>query len=177
MWKKIWPLLILLSVTLNVAFVVSWAIHALPGRLGCLRGPRQGQGVWCPLHRQLGTSEAQWREIEPRLAEFRKSAGAVCEEVNRARGEMIDLIAAPEPSPEAIRAKQEEILAGQRRMQELVIDHLLSQKKALTPDQQRQLFDMLRRRSGCAGHGPMMGRAGMEAICPGKGHGENCGSP
>ncbi|MBT3287872.1 MAG: periplasmic heavy metal sensor [Victivallales bacterium] len=157
MWKKIRPLLILLSVTLNIAFVVFSAAYALPGRpCGRDRTERE-EGGGCALRRQLGATDAQWREIEPRLVEFQKSARAVCKEVNRARGEMIGLIAAPEPDREAIRAKQEEILAGQRRMQELVIDHLLSQKKALTQDQQRELFDMLRQRAGCAGHGPIAG--------------------
>lgn len=165
MWKKIRPLLILLSVTLNVAFVVFSAADALPGRLCGPRGPRQEEGTWCPLHRRLGTTEAQWRKIEPRLAEFQRSARAVCKEVNRARGEMINLIAAPEPNPEALGAKQDEILAGQRRMQNLVIDHLLSEKKVLTQDQQRELFDMLRRRRGCDGHGPMMGPLGTGPSC------------
>jgi Spy/CpxP family protein refolding chaperone len=76
------------------------------------------------------------------------------------------LIAAPEPDREAIGAKQEEVFAGQRRMQELVISHLLSQKKALTQEQQKRLFEMLRRQSGCAGHGPMMGRMDMGPVCP-----------
>ena len=166
MWKKMRLLVILLSIALNIAFVAIWAAHALPVHLGGWYGPERGEGVWCPLHRRLGTTEAQWREIEPRLAEFQKSARAVCNEVNRSRTEMIDLIAAPNPDPEAIRAKQEEILAGQRRMQQLVIDHLVNEKKTLQEDQQRQLFDMLRRRSGCAGHGPMMGRTGMGPMCP-----------
>lgn len=158
MWKRIRPLLILLSVTLNLAFVGVWAAHALSGRLRCPRGPTHGgEGVSCLLHRRLGTTEAQWRDIEPDLAEFRKSARAVCAEINRTRGELINLIADDEPDMEAIQAKQEEILAGQRRMQKLVISHLLSQKKALTQEQQKQLFEMLRRQSGCASHGPMMG--------------------
>ena len=111
MWKKIRPLLILLSVALNAAFVVFWAAHALPPHLRGAHGLRHGEGVWCPLHRRLGATEAQWREIEPRLIEFQKSARAICAEVNRARGELLDLIAAPEPGREAIRAKQEEIFA------------------------------------------------------------------
>lgn len=166
MWKKVKPLLILLSVALNVAFVVIWAAHAVPTHLRAWRGPAHEEGVWCPLHRRLGATEAQWREIEPRLVEFQQSARLVCDEVNRLRGEMIDLVAAPDPDTDAIRAKQEEILAGQRRMQQLVIEHLLNEKKLLHEDQQRRLFEMLRRRSGCAGHGPMMGRAGVGTMCP-----------
>ena len=159
MWKKIRLLLILLSIALNVAFVSFWAVYALPSHF-CGGNRTSGDGeVWCPLHRKLGATDEQWREIEPRLIEFKKSARAICAEVNRARGEMLDLIAAPEADREAIRAKREEILASQRSMQELVISHLLSEKKALTQEQQKQLFEILRRPSGCAAHIPMMGRA------------------
>jgi len=173
MWKKIRPLLILLSVALNIAFATFWAVRALPSYLRGRHRTAGGGAVWCPLHRKLGATDAQWREIEPRLVEFKKSARAVCAEVNRARGEMIDLIAAPEADREAIRAKQGEIVAGQRRMQELVINHLLSEKKTLTPEQQKQLFEMLRRRSGCAGHGPMMGQMDLGPLRPAEAPGES----
>jgi len=159
MWKKIVPLLIILSVALNLAFVGVWAFRGLRGRWfghGPCR-PRAGRSeVNCPLHRRLGATPEQWRRIEPRLAEFRRASQEVCSDVMRKRGEMIDLIAVPEPDREAIKAKQEEILAAQRRMQQLVIEHLLAEKEVLTPEQQKELFDLLRRRS-CAGPGRMMG--------------------
>lgn len=154
MWKKIAPLLIALSVTLNLAFVGFWAVHAVGShwRVGHA-GDRSG--VWCPLHRRLNLTDEQWQRIEPRMTEFRRASQALCQEISRMRGEMIDLIAADEPDRAAIAAKQEEILAGQKRMQDLVLDHLLAEKDVMTPEQQRELFDLLRRRSGCAGHGPM----------------------
>ncbi|MFO7871423.1 MAG: periplasmic heavy metal sensor [Kiritimatiellia bacterium] len=155
MWKKFVPLLIVLSVALNVAFVGSWAVHAIRAahwRAGKLR---HGE-VWCPLHSRLNVTDAQWQEIEPRLAAFQKSARIVREEVNRRRTELLELIAAAEPDRETLRAKQDEILAGQRRMQDLVIEHLLGQMDVLTPVQQRELFEMMRRRSHCTGQGPGM---------------------
>jgi len=176
MWKKTKPLLILLSVALNVAFVAIWAAHSLPTHLRGPYGPGRGEGMRALFHRRLGVTEAQWREIEPRLAEFHKSARPMCDELNRARAELIDLIAAPNPDLTAIRAKQEELLAGQRRMQELVINHLLSEKKTLRVDQQRRLFDMLRRRSVCAGRGPVMGRGGTGPMCPIDDSGDGGGS-
>jgi len=175
MWKTVWVLLILMSLALNVGFVATWAAHALPAHFGGQSRPAPDETVWCPLHRQLGTTDAQWREIEPRLVEFQKSARAVCEEVNRARGDLIDLIASPDPDRDAIRAKQEEVVAGQSRMQELVIHHLLNEKKFLTEEQQQQLFEMLRQRSGCAGRGPMMGRTGMGPMRSGNGNGHSSG--
>jgi Spy/CpxP family protein refolding chaperone len=161
MWTKVRPLLILLSVAFNLTFAAIWALHTLPARFAF--GTGWGDGVWCPLHRRLGVSEAQWRQMEPQLIAFQQSAQAVCAEVDRASGELINLIAAPEPDREAIQAMQEEVLAGQRRMQELAIGHLLAEKETLTPEQQTRLFAMVRQRSGCAGHGPMMGRMGPHA--------------
>jgi Spy/CpxP family protein refolding chaperone len=164
MWTKVRPLLVLLSLAFNLAFVAIWVVHALPARVSF--GEEGGDTIWCPLHRHLGVTEGQWRQMEPQLIAFQRSAQAVCTEIDRARGELIDLIAAPAPDREAIRAKQEEVLAGQRHMQELAIGHLLAEKEALTAEQQRQLFDMLQQQSGCAGHSPMMGR--MAPHAPGR---------
>lgn len=165
--RKIKPLLIILSVGLNMAFVVAWAAHALPAGTGRRRGGQddRGGGVWCPLYRQLGTSEKQWQEIEPRLKTFQERAQETCRQVSQLRSELIGLIAAPEPDRAAISAKQKEILAGQEKIQALVIEHLLAARQSLTLEQQKQLFDMIRRRAGCAGHGPLVG----------PGQGEGCG--
>jgi len=160
MWPKLKPLLVILSVALNLAFVAVWVTRAVPARFGCggpCEGPESRGPVWCPLHRKLGTTEKQWSEIEPSLAEFQKSAQELCRTIKRRRLEMIDLIAASQVDREAICGKQEEILAGQRKMQELVIEHLLSEKNMLTPKQRKALFRMFRRRTGCAGDGPMTG--------------------
>ena len=153
MWKKIAPLLVILSVALNVAFIGVWGAHVIRehGHHGTWFTDKHSDGIGCPLHRKLGASEQQWKQIEPKLVEFRKSSQSVCEEVNRKRQEMIDLVASANPDPQAIAAKQEEILAGQRKMQELVIAQLLAEKQVLTPQQQKELFDLLRQRSGCAG--------------------------
>lgn len=155
MWKKIAPLLIVLSVALNIAFVSVWAVHAIRGRWpGWGRCGREGAGgaVWCPMHRRLGVTDEQWQQIEPRMTKFRRDSETLCQEITRKRGELIDLLAASPEDRKAIDAKQAEILAGQQRMQQLVINHLLEEKTLLKEDQSRRLFDMLRCRSGCAGH-------------------------
>jgi Spy/CpxP family protein refolding chaperone len=55
----------------------------------------------------------------------------------------MDLLTIPEADEAAIREKQEEILAGQRRMQNLVIDHLLKEKELLSPEQGKKLMQSL----------------------------------
>ena len=152
--------ILIFSVALNTAFGAMWAIRRLPAHLGCAghKGDSHAKScVSCPLHRKLGTSEKQWQEIEPRLVEFKTSSQAVCRKTNQLRKELIDLIAAPQTDIEAIRTKQDEILAGQRRMQELLISHLLAEKMMLTPQQQKTFFDMIRKQSDCAGRSFLSG--------------------
>ena len=160
MWKKMKTAILFFSVALNVAFGTMWAIHRLPAHLGCTghKGDSNAKScVSCPLHLKLGTSEKQWQEIEPHLVEFKTSAQAVCRDINQLRNELIDLVAAPQTDFEAIRAKQDGILAGQRRMQELVVSFLLKEKEVLTPQQQKSLFDMIRKQGDCAGSSSIIG--------------------
>jgi Spy/CpxP family protein refolding chaperone len=159
MWKRIAPLLVILSVAINVAFISFWGAHVIRehGHHGTWFTDRHDEAIWCPLHRKLGTSKQQWTQIEPRLVEFRKASEEIYQDVTRKRAEMIDLLSTPSPDRKAIQAKQEEILAGHRRMQQLVIERLLAEKEVLTVEQQKELFDLLRQRSGSAGQMPMLG--------------------
>lgn len=160
MWKRIAPLLVVLSVALNVAFIGVWVVHA--ARAHWFAGESRDGKVWCPLHRRLNVTDEQWRRIEPRIAAFRRRSQTICAEINRLRAELIDLLAADQPDRPAIAAKQEQIRAGQRRMQQLVVEHLLAEKDVLTTEQQRELFDLIRQRSACPGPGRMMGLSGMD---------------
>ena len=165
MWKQTKPALVLLSIALNVAFAGVWLAYAAVSRVEsqekrCELG--DSASVWCPLHRQLNVSADQWKEIEPRLRAFRASADEICRQISELRMAIIDQLAAPNPDLDAIKAKQGEILAGQRKMQGLVIDQLMTEKKVLTAEQQQRLFEMLRSGTGCDRGGPM--------LVPGRGH-------
>ena len=166
MWRSTKLFLIVLSVALNIAFGAVWLANAARSRHQTANAgaePDQTTGVWCPLHRELGVDGQQWREIEPRLKEFQASAGELCQHIGRLRSEVIELIASEEPDLAAIRAKQDEILASKRKVQQLVLECLLTEKETLTVDQQRRLFEMLRNRTGCSGPS-MSGRSPGEGI-------------
>ncbi len=172
MWKQMKPLLVILSIALNLAFVGVWLTCTAVSHLGSQAArcePGNSEIVWCPLHRELDVTPEQWEKIEPRLRAFRTSADAICRQIGQLRAELIDLLAAPELDLGAVKEKQEEILAGQRQMQGLVIEQLTSEKKVLTAEQQQRLFDMLRSQSGCGRGGPM--------LVPGRGHEGNIGQP
>jgi len=162
MVKKYAFLFIVLSVALNIGFAGVWAAQTVAGHWPAWEGGGHSNStgaVWCPLHRKLDVTDEQWQRLEPRLAQFRQAAQAVCQETQRKRAELIDLVAAGTDRTE-IAAKQEEILAGQRRMQGLVIEQLLAEKEVLTVEQQKELFDMIRRHSGCMGPALMRGGLG-----------------
>lgn len=163
MWRSSKRFLIVASVTLNLAFVGVWLVHAIPAGMGeeLALPPARSGPIWCPLHQQLDVTPEQWARIEPLLKDFRRSARSVCGHVNELRLEMMELIAAPDPDREAIAAKQAEIQAGQRRMQGLLISHLLAEKEILTPEQQERLFTLIREQGECAPGGPrvLSGRA------------------
>ena len=160
-------LLIILSLALNLAFVVTWGMHHLTvaRRHHAAIGSTSGPEFSCPFHERLQATPAQRQEIERRIEAFRKSSVPLCMEVNKHRLELINLLAAPEPDRAAIQAKQKQIMDGQNQMQERVIANLLEMKTALTPEQQKTLFDTIRERSGCAGHGPMMMEMGTNPPC------------
>jgi Spy/CpxP family protein refolding chaperone len=154
MWRGATFCLVLASLGLNLAFAGVWVAHAWPARTADQPQP----AVWCPLHRALEVTPEQWAEIEPRLREFQAAVGELCSQTDGMRSEVIDLIAAEEPDLKAIQAKQEEVLATKRRIQRLVVEHLLAERAVLTAEQSRQLFAMLRQRTGCAADPPMSGR-------------------
>lgn len=159
MWKKSRLYLIVASVALNVAFIAMWVAHAAPVQRGPEAGDRRvaEEVVWCPLHRQLKVSPEQWQQIEPQLRDFQASVAEFCQQTNSMRSQVIELLAAEKPDLETIRARQDEILETKRRIQQLVVDHLLAEKKVLTPEQQQELFALLRDRTGCAADPPMSG--------------------
>lgn len=161
MWNTIKRHLIVASVALNVAFVTVWIVHAVtrhahPQESNETTGQ---QGIWCPLHRELAVTGQQWTQIEPRLREFQAAVGEFTQQVKSFRSEVIGLIAADEPDSEAIRGKQDEILATKRKIQELVVAHFMAEKEILTPDQWTQLVGMLRQRTNCKIGSPMSGQS------------------
>jgi Spy/CpxP family protein refolding chaperone len=165
MWRQTKPVVVLLSIALNVAFVGVWLTYAAGSRTQSQEQPCEpgdSSTVWCPVHRQLNVSADQWKAIEPHLRAFRASADEICRQNSELRRGIIGELASANPDLDAIKAKQAEILAGQRKMQGLVIDQLMSERKVLTAEQQQRLFEMLRTGTGCDRGGPMP--------VPGRGH-------
>jgi hypothetical protein len=65
MWRKVRPIVLAVSIALNLALLSTWAVHAVPAHLAGGRSPGGGEGqqIWCPLHRELGVSREQWQKL------------------------------------------------------------------------------------------------------------------
>jgi Spy/CpxP family protein refolding chaperone len=145
MWNNLRNPLFALSVGLNLAFVAMWLVHSLsaPGDAGGIFRPEIEGAVPSAIHREIGVTEEQWQKIEPLVLDFRENASKQRQEISALRGQLMDLLTMPEVDKAAIRKTQEEILAGQRRMQNLVIGHLLKEKAFLSPEQGKRLMQSL----------------------------------
>ncbi len=150
--KRILIFIFAVSIALNTAFVIAWAGVRLSD--GLTQEPSQSsqqddnEKIWCPLHRSLKVTDEQWKQIEPNLLEFQNVSDGVCLEINNKRAEMIELLSKADPDTQAIMDKQKEILAGQDKMQKLVIEHLLFEKSVLTSQQQEEFFRLFRHQRG-----------------------------
>lgn len=166
--KRILIFIFVASLALNVAFVTTWAGYRLseePAKDQMqISQHNDNEKIWCPLHRSLNVTEEQWKQIEPRLLEFRSTSDDICQEVNNKRAEMIDLLSVPDPDRQSIADKQKEILAGQEKMQRLVIEHLLFEKTVLTSQQQEDFFRLFRQRCGCGVNQDVRGKHSFRQI-------------
>jgi hypothetical protein len=161
MGKRVRLLLILLSVSLNAAFIGVWAMRTLP-RAVATPAPaacrsNDSCNVDCPLHRALGTTDEQWRTLEPLQREFRSASRASCAEIRRQRAAMLSFLAAAAVPRDSVLLCQQLILAEQRQMQELTVEHLLAEKQVLTAAQWRKLLDLIDSTGGCASHAGLTG--------------------
>lgn len=145
MWNNLRKPLFALSVGLNLAFIAMWLVHSLsaPVNMGDLSPSVIDSAVPSALHREIGVTEEQWQKIEPLVLDFRENASIQRQKISTLRGQLMDLLTMPNVDEAAIRQTQEEILAGQRRMQNLVIDHLLKEREFLSPEQRKRLMQSI----------------------------------
>jgi Spy/CpxP family protein refolding chaperone len=146
MKNRLRGLILALSLSLNLAFIGVWLFHAVPGWKMPLVGRdylRSQKIASRTLHQELGVTPEQWQQIEPLILQFRQAMESQHLEIITLRQQLLELLAATPADENAIRAKQEEILAGQRQMQNLAMEHLLKEKKILSPDQAVKLIQAL----------------------------------
>ncbi len=150
MHKRLVLIILALSLALNAAFVITCAVRRFGvHRLGTGSGRRVAGGdeeIWSPLHRNLGVTEEQWQKIEPHMREFLRTMEQRHERISEVRREMLDVLFSPDTDREAIEEQQDEVLKAFRRTQNVVLDHVLTERQYLTDTQEKKLKRMLQRR-------------------------------
>jgi Spy/CpxP family protein refolding chaperone len=159
MWGKVKTLLLLLSLSINVPFLVVWASRgtrvaavetapsaspATPRNLTPRVFPPPRPDGSRGVYRDVAVTEEQWHEIEPRLAKFRTAMFVLGRDMKKQRDELVELVAAPELDMVAIQAKQEELLESHRKSGELVTQNMLADRDVLSPEQHAKFFKKLR---------------------------------
>ena len=151
--KQKWMLVALTaSLALHCAFVGAWAYHVFYVRPGVIeQSTRQAGSAIGPT-----VSWAQWaaQNLSPDqrsriLAEhrvLRRELEGRAVRVRDAREKFFALLAEPQADREAVEAAAEGIALEEREMRRLATDNMLRVRSALTPQQRRELAQMLRQR-------------------------------
>ncbi|MFP4036752.1 MAG: Spy/CpxP family protein refolding chaperone, partial [Desulfobacteraceae bacterium] len=163
-WESLRKPIFALSLGLNLAFGAVWLAHSPENPILPWRGVDTASApdkVSSSLHSEIGVTEEQWERIEPLIQDLREKAGRQRREIGSLREQLMELLAAPDVDEAAIRSKQEEILAAQRRMQNMVVNHLLKEKEILSSEQSKKLIQSICkqcRRNGAVVSGKGVGR-------------------
>jgi Spy/CpxP family protein refolding chaperone len=98
------------------------------------------------IYDELELSEAQREELEQINRDLLEQINAIRKQMFEARRALADLIIADETDQDAIERHLDEMSDIQRRMQQLVVEHLLLERQLLGPEQRARFDDMIQRR-------------------------------
>ncbi len=98
------------------------------------------------LHRELALSDAQAAQMKALKESFQSNAEPIRVALNTKREQLLQFFTDPDPDRAKIDSVQSEMDSLQSELQKLVIDHILDEKKNLTPEQQSRFFSIIRER-------------------------------
>jgi len=141
MRRPLWIIVLASSLILNLSFLAGYAYQRFSA------GPEF-------VEDGLNLTPAQRAQVIELRDRLLLQAGRVGEQMGELHGRLIDAIAAEPHDPAAVDAALDRIRQRQREMQQLVADHLLSEKEILTPEQRAAFFSELKERMQSQAHGP-----------------------
>ena len=143
--KKALFLILICSLALNIGFAGVYGFTLLSQ-------PKVTQPKKCPftseythLYKMLGLDQAQLDRIEPLAKDFHQKAAILRDSIVEDRNRLVDAMAQVPVDMGELDAIRADIAAGQSKMQQLVMLHILDMKEVMHPDQQKQFFDAMRR--------------------------------
>jgi Spy/CpxP family protein refolding chaperone len=147
--KNLAILLLILLTVVNVAALATIAYH----RFHCKKDfPLMGRPDMRTdrhmdfIKHELGLNEEQVKEFESRDKRFREETKPIHDSLRAKRKELMDEIAAEEPSVEKLDRLAEEIGALEIALKKKTTAHLLEGKAILTPEQQKKFFSLFKER-------------------------------
>jgi len=143
MGKRTTLLLLIFSLSFNVAFIGVWIASVFIPQQFLQSSQRNATVPQKSLYQEIGMSEVQWGYIEEGQSEFQDNVESLLTEKKEVRQEIVDLLAKEDVDENEIKAKQEKIFDIEREIQTEVITLFLSEKETLTPAQQKRLFKKL----------------------------------
>ncbi|MHC5006182.1 MAG: Spy/CpxP family protein refolding chaperone [Planctomycetota bacterium] len=166
--------LLIISIAFNLGFGATYGAKtygpgAGPPRGGAGLGGGAMSMVYLDENLDLSAQQqAQFRSINEALI---TEIDALREELREARIALAQLLGEARLDPQALTGQLDAISATQREAQELVVDHLLQEKRLLRPDQVEAFNEVIKSRV-CPGYG--MGRGG-QGRGMGQGRGQGLG--
>ena len=152
------------SLVLNVAFVAMWMAHAVPRHFmkQCQYGCAESLHQKCPMQKALALSDSQWTLLHPGIDSIRETTSGLYRELAKNRMALVDELEKTPTDSAALSACRDRIIACQKNIQGLVINHILQEKKMLTPEQQKRFFSAMRGNMACGGVQGLMGMTPLE---------------
>ena len=130
---------------INVTALVTIAYH----RLDYKKRFRPVGRPDIPMHfikQQLDLNEEQVKEFETQIKKLKIETEPILDSLKTKRKDLMNEIAAEQPSMDKLDKLTEEIGALQAALQKKTIMHLLKEKSFLTPEQQQKFFSLLKER-------------------------------
>lgn len=144
MKKKIFIWGIVLLTVVNVVALGTIAYHRF-GHVGeCDHENKHDRRDF--LHQELVLSDAQAEQMKVLKESFQSNTNPIRAALRIKREQLLQLLTAAKSDRAKIDSVQSEIDSLQAELQRLVIDHLLDEKKILTPEQQSRFFSIIRER-------------------------------
>lgn len=135
-----------LSLLFNAGFLGAALISILREAPPADEAETAGDGPGAPYPDELGLRDNQRSELEAQRRDLFREVETLRTEVRSLRERLWELVAAEETDPERIRSTVAEIAEGQRRIQQLVVDHVLWMKGRLDGPQREGLRHALTER-------------------------------
>ncbi|MCK4385852.1 MAG: periplasmic heavy metal sensor [candidate division Zixibacteria bacterium] len=158
MKKNLVILLLILLTIVNVAALATIAYHRLESkrRFRPMGRPDTPMNF---IKQELDLNEKQVKEFESQDKRFREETKPILDSLKTKRKDLMNEIAAEQPSMDKLDKLTEEIGALQVALQKKTIMHLLKERSFLTPEQQQKFFSIFKERATCRGRmkGPGMG--------------------